>query len=188
MANKKLNELNQIAVIATGDQMLVSDISEAEGARSKYVTMTQLDSRFGAPLGATPVGEMTLVNNLTPTNIVTQNAWVKAIGFTPDNLNLFTFLDDALICGASGKYLFNGTLYGKRDSVGNDDFEVALFVNSTIVTKTTGRRNFSNVTGSLSTSVIINLAIDDVLEVFIRNITGTADFLPEILLVNAHGI
>lgn len=184
MPNKKLSELDQITEIATGDIMLISDISENEGSRSKYISFQQLDDRYAVfnPT-ATPVGEMYETDNAINTTITTLNEWVKVSNFTAGRLNLVTFSSDSLIIASSGDYLLVCNMDAIGVAVQSRKFEFTVRINGTPVVKTKRSRGLSNAaSGAFGLSGILTLIADDVVDVVVRN-TETTD---NVLILNAN--
>ena len=179
MPNKKLSELEQIVSLATGDQMLISDISAAVNEKSKYVTIQQLDARYAIfQPSVVPIGEMYQIANAIATDIVTQGVSVKVVNFTQGIVQGITFASSALTMTLVGKYLLNVSLSGfKTTGTNTRQYEFAIFVNGIESTKIKTTRDFTNqIVGAINLTGILNLAVDDVLDLRIACLDDTLDF------------
>lgn len=188
MPNKKLSELDQIITIATGDQMLINDISEAVGEKSKYVTFQQLDDRYAVFNPAiTPYGEMHQQNNAIETVINTLNVWEKVLNYSVGLLNGVSFLTSTLVPAKAGVYAVNISISATCGE--NRPFELAVFVNGIEDPKLHADRLFEkDKSGNISITGLRSLAIDDILEIQIRNTQDTENLLVSTSNVNIIGI
>ena len=117
-------------------------------------------------------GEMYQNDNATATTINTVDVWEEVNNFSSGELNLVTFADSDLTVTEVGKYHLNVSLSGIPQTA-NHTFEFAISVNDAIVTKTKSKRLFSSVSdsGTISLNGIIDLAVNDVVKLELRNLT-----------------
>lgn len=189
MANKIIGDLSQIITIATGDQMFISDISEAVGDKSKYITILQLDARYSpdTQTGLTPLGEMFQQANVVETTINTVNIWEQVINFSEGEISFVTFATNTFTIQTAGKYLCNAAITANAVT-SNQDFQFAFSINDAIQAKTTIPRNFTTSSGNIGMTAMLTLAVDDEVKLEVRNVTNANNILVTHSDFNIHGI
>ena len=190
MSNVFIEDLEQIGTIATGDVLAIDDISEPEGSKTKKISMAQLDARFLVfnPT-ATPIGEMFQTDNTVATAIAVIDEWVQIGNFLAGELQSTTFAANQLTVAKAGEYLLTCSMDAIGVAIQTREFEFVVRVNGTPVLKTKRARGLSNsASGAFPLSGILPLAVDDVVDIAVRN-TETTDNLT-ILNANltVHGI
>lgn len=189
MANKKIGDLSQIITIATGDQMFISDISEAVGDKSKYITVLQLDARYSpdTQTGLTPLGEMFQQANAVETTINTVDIWEQIVNFNAGDLSFVTFASDTFTVQTAGDYLCNASITANATNA-SQNFEFAFSINDAIQTKSVQHRVFTTASGNIGIVALLALAEDDEVKLEVRNTDNSNNVLVTNANYNIHGI
>lgn len=190
MANRKITELTQISEIAAGDLINIVDISEVVNNKSKSASIQQLDNRYLAfEPTATPYGEMYITSNANPVGITTQLAYELVDDFVEGETNLVAFNASTLVPAAAGDYHLSVSVAAtKAVTPGQENYQFTVFKNG-IETRYSAVRDFSSAqTGSVMITGIIPLAVDDILDLRVRNINDVDDITIIACNFNINGI
>lgn len=182
MANMKMSELSQIDSIATGDKLLITDISEPDGSKSKQITVQQLDDRYLAfnPISV-PYGEMWQHDNAVTTPMPVQNDWYKVENFVQGETNVVTYADNSLTLPLGIIHVINVTVSAVCSA--NEDFNFAVFKNGVQVEKLTVFRRFdANKEGNLSITGLLAATAGDVIDLRVQQTTDDQD----ITIINSN--
>ena len=129
-------------------------------------------------LDTSAIGEMYMIGNATATNILLTSSYVKVAGTTSSGvLQQFTSPSSNRLTYIGKKQIqFKVTCYYSISSpANNNSIRVAIFKSGSLVTSSQSEIKVSSVNGEFSGSsgCIISLTLNDYIEIFIQDVTGT---------------
>ncbi len=146
------------------------DAGDYPGAVSSNVQLMNTNHNFRA------YGEAYIHNNVTVTTINTVNVWEQITGFTAGELKDVTFSSDSFTAKVKGKYQCIVALAGTSAGT-NKIFEHAVSVEAAIIDKSSIPRKYATIDiGALPVSAILDLDVDDVVRLEVRNITDANNY------------
>lgn len=127
-----------------------------------------------------PYGNVNIEDNSTATTISTQNVWVQVAFDTNGESNLTTpdHTNDHILITKAGKY-FISAAFDAHDGGVNDQYEISIYKNNG-ATQLSGMRthvffDFSTSEPQGSFHGIADLAVNDTVEMWVRNTSATDD-------------
>lgn len=149
---------------------------------SEDVTLGTATKPFGDARFEGFYGEMHADNQSILVTIAVVNTHVEIpSGFTGGLVNGFAFQNaKELKCTAVGRYKLVWSISGQSASA-NQEFEGSVMLNGTAQTKGSGHSTMvsANKTASLGGTLLLDLAVDDLISLSMANHTGTANFTME---------
>lgn len=117
-------------------------------------------------------GEMYIQGNTTATTIGTSDTWVQVTGWTGAKLQNVTFASDELTVSNAGDYQVNVAI--SMTGAGADTWTFGIAVNDTVdETSRVERKTTSVDVGALALVGIETLAVDDTVQLYVKNQTLT---------------